>query len=111
MIEHGHLNAAVNRLYYACFYAVSALLYASGLSSSKHGGVIALFQKHWVKTGKVPAAHGRFYQSLFERRQKGDYEDLVTFERAEVEELLAGAQEFVKTISDRTREKMADEPV
>jgi uncharacterized protein (UPF0332 family) len=26
MIDSGFLNAAVNRLYYACFYAVSAIL-------------------------------------------------------------------------------------
>ncbi|MTI86159.1 MAG: HEPN domain-containing protein [Firmicutes bacterium] len=26
LIQHNHFNAAVNRLYYACFYIVSALL-------------------------------------------------------------------------------------
>lgn len=34
----GHWNACVNRLYYACFYAVSALLTKHDLSSSKHSG-------------------------------------------------------------------------
>jgi uncharacterized protein (UPF0332 family) len=37
----GRWNACVNRLYYACFYAVSALLVRHGLSSSKHAGVPA----------------------------------------------------------------------
>jgi len=36
-------NACVNRLYYACFYAVSALLIQNDLSSSKHTGVRSLF--------------------------------------------------------------------
>ena len=36
-------NACVNRLYYACFYAVSALLVRDGLSSSKHAGIRGLF--------------------------------------------------------------------
>lgn len=47
-------NACINRLYYACFYAVSALLMKNGLSSSKHSGVRSLFNFNFVKTGKVP---------------------------------------------------------
>jgi len=39
LAEKGRWNACVNRLYYACFYAVSALLVRDGLSSSKHAGV------------------------------------------------------------------------
>lgn len=37
-------NACVNRLYYACFYAVTALLSQEGLYSSKHSGVRSLFK-------------------------------------------------------------------
>jgi uncharacterized protein (UPF0332 family) len=39
-------NPCVNRLYYACFYAVSALLIQHGLSSSKHAGIRGLFNRH-----------------------------------------------------------------
>lgn len=42
LADHGHSNAAVNRLYYACFYAVSALLSSRGLSSARHSGVRSL---------------------------------------------------------------------
>ena len=45
--------AAVNRLYYACFYAVSALLETRDLASSKHSGVKALLHQHFIKTGIV----------------------------------------------------------
>ena len=37
LFDAGHFNAYVNRLYYACFYAVSALLLTRDLSTSKHG--------------------------------------------------------------------------
>jgi uncharacterized protein (UPF0332 family) len=47
-------NACVNRLYYACYYAVSALLLQKGLFSSKHTGIRSMFNLHFVKTGKVP---------------------------------------------------------
>ncbi len=50
----GRWNACVNRLYYACFYVVSALLVSHGLSSSKHTGVRSLFNQQYVKTGKIP---------------------------------------------------------
>jgi uncharacterized protein (UPF0332 family) len=43
LLENGHLHSSVNRLYYACFYAVSGLLLAEGLSSAKHSGTMALF--------------------------------------------------------------------
>ena len=34
-------NSAVNRLYYACFYAASALLLKRGVGAKSHAGVIA----------------------------------------------------------------------
>ncbi len=43
MAEKKHGNASVNRLYYACFYAVLALLMLKGHHSSRHAGVRALF--------------------------------------------------------------------
>ncbi len=36
MQRERHWNACVNRLYYACFYAVTALLAMQGVSSGKH---------------------------------------------------------------------------
>ena len=104
MIEKGLLVPAVNRLYYACFYAVSALLYTAGLASSRHSGVMALFEKQFVKTGEVPAEQGRFYRALFGRRQRGDYDDLVAFDPAEVEQWLRGTAEFVATVKGKTLE-------
>ena len=67
-------NACVNRLYYSCFYAVSALLVRDGLSSSKHTGVRSLFNRHYVRTGKVPRELARIYNDLFERRQRVVYD-------------------------------------
>lgn len=53
VLENGHLPDAVNRLYYACFYAVSALLFMDGLSASKHFGVQSMFQREWINTGRL----------------------------------------------------------
>ena len=69
----GQWNACVNRFYYACSYAVSALLVRHSLSSSKHTDVRSLFNQHYVKTGEIPKDLARTYNDLFERRQEGVY--------------------------------------
>lgn len=97
--DERHLNAYVNRLYYACFYAVSALLLVEGKSSSKHSGVRALFNKEWVKTGRVSSEYGRFYRRLYDSRQQGDYGDFVQFEEADVAPWMQEAQGFVGTLT------------
>lgn len=53
LFERGHANTYVNRLYYACFYAVSALLLTKGLSSAKHSGVRSLFHQEFVKPAVI----------------------------------------------------------
>jgi len=84
LLQAGHTAAAVNRQYYACFYAVSALLLTEGRSAPRHTGVRALFNRHWVKTGRVSVALGRVYGRLFLRRHRGDYTDLVRFDPGDV---------------------------
>src|SRR4030042_4353259 len=73
-------NPSVNRRYYACFYAVSALLAEEGFSSSRHAGVRSLFNQHFVNTGKVAKDNAWIYNDLFEGRQEGDYVDFVRFD-------------------------------
>lgn len=79
LISTGSLVSAVNRMYYGMFYAVVALLKTKGFSSSKHSGVRALFNQHFVKTGIVSKEIGQFYGELFDRRMKGDYVDFTEF--------------------------------
>ncbi|MCL4552797.1 MAG: HEPN domain-containing protein [Candidatus Marsarchaeota archaeon] len=99
LLDGGYLIGTVNRVYYGCFYAVSALLFTEGLTSSKHSGVISAFDRHWIKTGRLPLEAGRLYRTLFELRQEGDYKDVASFDRDEVSELLSQAEAFVKQIS------------
>jgi len=96
----GHWRAAVSRLYYACFYAVSALLARHGHAASKHSGVIALFNRHFVKPGTVPRELGRFYNDIFENRQQSDYDDYAEFDAARVRPWLAQAAVFVARLAE-----------
>ena len=92
-------NPCVNRLYYACFYAVSALLIQEGLSSSKHSGVRSLFNRHFVKTNKVSKETARIFNDLFERRQEGDYMDFISFKESQVQPWISEAETFVETVA------------
>ena len=94
----GRWNACVNRLYYACFYAVSALLVRHGLSSSKHTGVRSLFNQRYVKTGEIPKDLARTYNDLFERRQEGDYIDFVRFQESQVLPWISEAEQLVEYV-------------
>jgi uncharacterized protein (UPF0332 family) len=98
LLTANHANACVNRLYYACFYAVSALILTEGRSSSKHSGVRAIFDQEWVKPGHVPIELGRLYRRLFESRQQSDYADFVTFEVSTVSSWVDEAFHFVETV-------------
>jgi uncharacterized protein (UPF0332 family) len=93
-------NPCVNRLYYACFYAVSALLVQEGWSSSKHAGVRSLFNQHFVRVSKVNRDVAQIFNDLFERRQEGDYVDFVSFEESQVRAWMPQAEAFVEQIAD-----------
>ena len=100
LLKRDHVNTFVNRLYYACFYAVTALLLSKGLSSSKHSGVRALFHQNFVKNELITREMGKFYDKLFDTRQKGDYADLVYFDKKEVGSWFDEAKNFIGTIKN-----------
>jgi uncharacterized protein (UPF0332 family) len=100
LLKKDHVNTFVNRLYYACFYAVTALLLSKGLSSSKHSGVRALFHQNFVKNELITREMGKFYDKLFDTRQKGDYADLVYFDKKEVGSWFDEAKKFISSIKN-----------
>ena len=98
LFDARHLNAYVNRLYYACFYAVSALLLTKDISTSKHGYLRSLMHREFVKTGLIPKELGKHFDMLFDSRLEGDYVDLVRFKADDVSDWLEGTQAFVRHI-------------
>ena len=75
MLQEGMLVFAMNRIYYAMFYAVQALLSKKNASFSKHGQVKGHFNREFIKSGEFPIEMGRLYNKTFEYRQKFDYVD------------------------------------
>ncbi len=91
-------SSSVNRIYYAVFYEVTALLLTKDLSSAKHSGTRSLFNEYFVKTNVISSESGKFYGLLFDFRQKGDYGDFTVFEDQLVKELLGKAEVFLSEI-------------
>ena len=104
LFRAGRLFSALNRIYYSLFYEVMALLLTKDLSSARHTGIRALFNEHFVRTGKVSVELGRFFSRIYDFRQKGDYADFVQFEEAKIKEWLVLAEGFINEL-DQVIEK------
>ena len=98
LYEAGDLDASVNRIYYAMFYEVTALLMTKNLTPSKHRGAMALFAEHFVRTGLVDIKWGKFYSKMFGHRTEADYRDHITFERNVVVAWIDQALEFIQNL-------------
>lgn len=99
LLDAGHGNACVNRLYYACFYAVSALLLTRNISTSKHSQVRIALHRDYVKPGHISQEMGKHYDSLFNSRHEGDYADFAIFEAEQVRPWLEPTQSFIDAIA------------
>ncbi|MBI4775138.1 MAG: HEPN domain-containing protein [Deltaproteobacteria bacterium] len=89
---------AVNRAYYAMFYAVLALLQHIGKIPRKHSGVLALFDSEFVKKGVFSMELSRHLHHAFESRQVSDYQAMEPISLEEAGEILNNAQSFVQAI-------------
>jgi uncharacterized protein (UPF0332 family) len=98
LIENQLWNTAVNRLYYACFHAVSALLHNYDLDAKTHSGVQRMLSLHFIKTGIIDRAHGELYTILMDMRQGADYEDEVEYQQEDVMNLLPPAIDLVHAV-------------
>ena len=102
LIQNEFFNTAANRMYYACFYAVSALLVANQIVTKSHDGVKQMFGLHFIKTGIFPAYFGKYYGELFYERITGDYEDLFDHDAVSVNGLYPKAKEIVNKVTELT---------
>lgn len=94
----GQWNSAINRLYYACFYAASALMLKRGVGAKSHAGVIAKFSEHIVRTGEMIADEYRVYSKLLNWRTKGDYSDMFDFTEEDVASVMAPTRTFLDKV-------------
>jgi len=99
-IENRLWNTAINRLYYACYYAVGALLIKHEVDTASHSGARQKFGQLFVKTNKIEKKFGKHFSILFEKRHKGDYSDFYDCDETTVKDLFPISSEFIKKIEE-----------
>lgn len=97
-------NSAINRLYYSCYYAISALIYKYDLNAKSHGGLKHQFTLHFIKSGLIEKDIAKIYTRLFDWRQKGDYDDFDDFN----EEKTLPLFKPVETLIDKIQKLIED---
>lgn len=98
LLEAGSYKDSIGRSYYAMFTAVRALLAMEGQDFPKHAGVIAYFQKEFVKTGKVDRKYFKYISQAFQIRNNTDYADFFIVSAQDAKEQYEKAKEFLKVI-------------
>ena len=91
-------RGAINRAYYAMFYALLGLLATRQLGTSKHSGAIALFDREFVKTGIFSSELSRALHLAFQRRQVHDYGEVVHADLNAANESIEAAEQFITAI-------------
>ena len=93
-------RSIVNRAYYAMFYAVLGLFLKTNvtLKTSKHSGIISMFDQTFILSGKVDKQFSKSLHKMFNARQEADYKELVEVSSEEVEDALQAARSFIEEI-------------
>jgi len=97
-IKNKFWNTAVNRMYYACFYAISALLTKEKIEVSSHSAVRQKFGEYFVRTGKVDRDLAKHFTELSEIRHKGDYNDFYDYDEETVMRLFPYSERLIDEV-------------
>lgn len=94
-----------NRMYYALYYAASALLINDGNRVGTHRGVIALFNLNYVKDGPLTREDGTLFANIFAFRQGSDYDDFIDATKEDVERYLPRVESLMGKIISMAENK------
>jgi len=98
-----HYGLSINRSYYAMFTAARAILALREMDSSKHSGVISLFNQHIVKVGLFPKEVSKFLPKAKDIREHADYGDFVEITEDDAQIQISRAAQFVEEAEKTTQ--------
>ena len=99
LLDDGCYKDSIGRSYYAMFTSVRALLAMEGQDFSKHAGVIAYFQKEFIKTGKFDKKYSKYISQAFQIRNNTDYADFFIVSVQDAKEQYEKASEFLEVMA------------
>lgn len=98
LLDAGSYKSSVNRSYYAIFHCLRAVTALDNFDSSKHSGIIAFFNLHYVKTGIFDKSVSKILDKAYRWREKADYKDYEEVTKAHAEEQLVNAEKILAVI-------------
>jgi uncharacterized protein (UPF0332 family) len=106
LLEQHSVRAAVNRAYYAMFYAVLALLALCKQETSKHSGVISLFDREFVRPGVFSRDLSQWLHRAFRQWLAADYAPLRTVSDKQAQQMCDEAQAFVVRVREHLEQEL-----
>lgn len=100
LLDAGQYKDSIGRSYYALFSAVRAVLAKDQVDFSKHAGVIAYFQKNYIKTEIFERKYSKYLTGAFQIRNSCDYDDFYIVSRVNAEEQYRKVDEMIHVIID-----------
>ena len=97
-LEIGQFKTSLNRSYYAIFHAMRAANILKGFDSSKHSGVIAFFNKEYLKEGILERNLSIIIKNSAFLREKSDYDDFFIASKKDAEKQLKDATIFLEKL-------------
>lgn len=94
----GYWDLVANRLYYAVFHAVTAMLLVDGIKTGTHKGTSAQFGRFYVLSGVFSRQDGILYSRLQTMREKADYQNVFTLEEETGRNLIEVADDLRRRI-------------
>ena len=98
LLSFGSTNSCVSRCYFACFYAVSALMATINLKPKTHKGLHILFKRHFVETGLLEEENVAYLHRLFLVWLRCDHEMFYEMNNDEARQWLDDSESFVHEI-------------
>jgi uncharacterized protein (UPF0332 family) len=99
LIKVSSWRGAINRAYYAMFYAILALSTLKQVDASRHSGVITFFDREFIKPGIFKKELSKKLHFAFDNRQIHDYGETIFVDESIAIETLSNAKEFVDSIN------------
>jgi len=107
--DNGKYRSSVSRSYYAMFYAVLSLLAFTQNKTSKHSGVISLFNREFVKSGMFDKDFSKWLTEAFDLRQRADYQEMFTVSEDRAKTVLENARIFINGVKEKIQNMMLPE--
>lgn len=109
LLRDGKLKASVNRSYYAIFHALRSVTALDQFDSSKHSGVIAFFNRTYVKRGIFDKSISKMIDTAFRLREKADYQDFVIISKEQTQEQVEKAEKIIQMLEGYLRKCWKDD--